>query len=235
MERLELRLLLVDDHELFRDGLFSLLSYQDDMTVVGQTASGEESLRLAESLRPDVVLMDIDLPGIDGIEATRRLKQQLPEVCVIMLTVYDDEDRLFDSIRAGAQGYLVKSIRSTELLERLRGLARGEAAISRKMAARILHEFASLDRAERWPDAVTSLSNREVEVLELVAGRLSNKEIAERLSISENTVKNHLKSILAKLHVESRRDAAAFAVSRGWVRGRSNPGAQGDGLTERLK
>ncbi|MDI3341242.1 MAG: response regulator transcription factor [Sphaerobacter sp.] len=214
----QISLLLVDDHALFREGLASLLSYQPDLTVVGEAASGEEAVERARELVPDVVLMDIDLPGIDGIEATRQIKRQLPEVRVVMLTVYDDEERLFESIKAGAQGYLIKNIRSAELLDQLRGLARGEAAISRRMAARILGEFARLKQQAAILEPDDGLSPREVEVLELVALRLSNKEIAERLCISEHTVKNHLKNILAKLQLSSRRQAAAYAVARGLIR-----------------
>lgn len=213
----QISLLLVDDHALFREGLASLLSYQPDFTVVGEAASGEEAVERARELVPDVVLMDIDLPGIDGIEATRRIKRQLPEVRVVMLTVYDDHERLFQSIKAGAQGYLIKNIRSAELLDQLRGLARGEAAISRRMAARILEEFARLERQAEILEPDGGLSPREVEVLELVALRLSNKEIAARLSISEHTVKNHLKNILAKLQLSSRRQAAAYAVAHGLI------------------
>src|SRR5690606_4690602 len=213
----QISLLLVDDHALFREGLASLLSYQPDFTVVGEAASGEEAVERARELVPDVVLMDIDLPGIDGIEATRRIKRQLPEVRVVMLTVYDDHERLFQSIKAGAQGYLIKNIRSAELLDQLRGLARGEAAISRRMAARILEEFARLERQAEILEPDGGLSPREVQVLELVALRLSNKEIAARLSISEHTVKNHLKHILAKLQLSSRRQAAAYAVAHGLI------------------
>lgn len=213
----QISLLLVDDHALFREGLASLLSYQPDFTVVGEAASGEEAVERARELVPDVVLMDIDLPGIDGIEATRRIKRQLPEVRVVMLTVYDDHERLFQSIKAGAQGYLIKNIRSAELLDQLRGLARGEAAISRRMAARILEEFARLERQAEILEPDGGLSPREVQVLELVALRLSNKEIAARLSISEHTVKNHLKNILAKLQLSSRRQAAAYAVAHGLI------------------
>jgi len=213
----QISLLLVDDHALFREGLASLLSYQPDFTVVGEAASGEEAVERARELVPDVVLMDIDLPGIDGIEATRRIKRQLPEVRVVMLTVYDDHERLFQSIKAGAQGYLIKNIRSAELLDQLRGLARGEAAISRRMAARILEEFARLERQAEILEPDGGLSPREVQVLELVALRLSNKEIAARLSISEHTVKNHLKNILGKLQLSSRRQAAAYAVAHGLI------------------
>lgn len=209
------RILLVDDHDLFRDGLISLLSYQDDFTVVGEAGDAASALTQVEALRPELVLMDINLPGDDGISATRRIKLAHPEVAVVMLTVFDDTDKLLEAIKAGAQGYLVKNIRSAELLEQLRGLARGEAPISRRMASRILDEFRE-PRFVTEPDA--DLTPREVEVLGLVAARLSNREIAERLVISEYTVKNHLKNILGKLHLRSRRQAAAYGVARGWIR-----------------
>jgi DNA-binding NarL/FixJ family response regulator len=210
-----LRLLLVDDHSLFREGLAGLIAYQEDLVVVGEAGDAATALALARELRPDIVLMDVDLPDQDGIAATRALKAALPEVAVVMLTVHDDAEKLIEAVKAGAQGYLVKNIRGAELVEQLRGLARGEAAISRRMAARILEEF----RAPSQPPAPEAeLTNRELEVLELVAGRRSNKEIAARLVISEHTVKNHIKNILGKLQLRSRRQAAAYGVARGWVR-----------------
>src|SRR3990172_2805413 len=136
-----LRLLLVDDHALFREGLVSLLSYQPDFTVVGEAEDAESALAQARALEPDIVLMDIELPGEDGVSAAQRLTTEMPAVTVVMLTVRDDSQTLFEAIQAGAQGYLVKNVRSRELLEQLRGLARGEAAISRRMAARILEEI----------------------------------------------------------------------------------------------
>ena len=209
-----LRLLLVDDHALFREGLLSLLSYQDDFTVVGEAEDAESALDQARALRPDIVLMDVELPGEDGVAATQRLKMEMPEVSIVMLTVHDDSQTLFEAIKAGAQGYLVKNVRSRELLEQLRGLARGEAAISRRMAARILEEI----RGETEPFGPgEELTARELEVLELVVARLSNAEIAERLVISEHTVKNHMKSILSKLHLHNRHQAAAYGIARGWL------------------
>jgi DNA-binding NarL/FixJ family response regulator len=209
-----LRLLLVDDHALFREGLISLLSYQDDFTVVGEAEDAESALNQARALEPDIVLMDIELPGEDGVIATRRLKMEMPAITVVMLTVHDDSQTLFEAIKAGAQGYLVKNVRSRELLERLRGLARGEAAISRRMAARILQEI----RGQAEPlGSEEDLTAREMEVLELVAARLSNAEIAVRLVVSEYTVKNHMKSILSKLHLRNRHQAAAYGVVRGWL------------------
>ena len=209
-----LRLLLVDDHALFREGLIALLSYQDDFTVVGEAEDAESALAQAHALEPDIVLMDIELPGEDGVSATRRLKTAMPAVTVVMLTVHDDSQTLFEAIKAGAQGYLVKNVRSRELLEQLRRLARGEAAISRRMAARILAEVRG--RPEAFgPQA--GLTAREMQVLELVAAHLSNAEIAARLVVSEHTVKNHMKRILSKLHLRNRRQAAAYGVARGWL------------------
>src|SRR5262249_39783619 len=153
----------------------------------------ESALDQARALMPDIVLMDIELPGEDGVSATQRMKLELPAVTVVMLTVRDDSQTLFEAIKAGAQGYLVKNVRSRELLEQLRGLARGEAAIPRRRAAGILEEI----RGHAEPlEAEEALTAREMEVLELVAARLSNAQIAERLVISEHTVKNHMKNIL---------------------------------------
>jgi DNA-binding NarL/FixJ family response regulator len=234
------RLLLADDHPLFRDGLRGLFAYEEDFEVVGEAADGQQALRLAQELMPDVVLMDVDMPGLDGIEATRRLKQAMPYVQVVMLTVHDEDAQLFEAIKAGAQGYLVKSIRAAEMLSLLRGLSQGEAPISRSMAARILEEFrkstttasdepgaqaaGASDVTALPPDAV--LTDREQEVLELLTQRSSNKEIAGRLVISEFTVKNHLRNILSKLHLRSRREAARYAIGHGFggaVAGDSRP------------
>ena len=209
-----LRLLLVDDHALFREGLISLLSYQDDFTVVGEAEDAESALDQARALEPDIVLMDIEFPWEDGVSATRRLTLELPTVTVVMLTVRDDSQTLFEAIKAGAQGYLVKNVRSWELLEQLRGLARGEAAISRRLAARILDEI----RGQTEPlGPEEELTAREMDVLELVVARLSNAEIAEHLVVSEHTVKNHMKRILSKLHLRNRHQAAAYGVARGWL------------------
>ena len=213
------RLLLVDDHALFREGLAGLFAYQDDFLVVGEASDSDTALQKVAIFHPDIVLMDIDIPGEDGIATTRKIKSEYPDVTVVMLTVHDATDKLLEAIKAGAQGYLVKNIRSAELLDQLRGLKRGEAAITRRMAARILEEF---QRGRVTPgrraESPGDLTARELQVLELVADRLSNKEIAARLVISEHTAKNHLKNILAKLHLRSRREAADYGLARGWVR-----------------
>src|SRR5437870_69037 len=168
------RLLLVDDHALFREGLAGLFSYQDDFLLVGEAGDAATALAQTAALQPDIVLMDINMPGADGIATTRRLKSEFPDVTVVMLTVHDATDKLLEAIKAGAQGYLVKNIRSSELLDQLRGLKQGEAAITRRMAARILEEFQrGLTTVGTRGESAHDLTARELEVLELVADRLS--------------------------------------------------------------
>jgi len=214
-----IRVLLADDHALFREGLAGIISAQPDMQVVGEADDGLEAIIKAGELKPDLILMDIQMPGCDGLEATYRIKKELPETVIIMLTVRDDEEMLFEAIKNGAQGYLLKSIRSREMLEMLRGSLRGEAAISPVMAGRMLEEFRRL--SQQAPGESSSetdkLTHREQEVLSLVAQGLSDKEISVQLSISLYTVKSHLRNILSKLQVSSRREAARLAKSKGLV------------------
>jgi DNA-binding NarL/FixJ family response regulator len=221
------RLLLADDHALFRDGLTRLFAYEDDFEVVGEAADTESVVEAARRLVPDLVLMDVDTPGGGGLVSTRGIKAEQPAMRIVMLTVHDDDETLFQAIKAGAQGYLVKSIRASEMLDLLRGMMRGEAPISRGMAARILEEFRSSGSAgartddSREADPTATLSLREQEVLSLVADRYTNKEIAQRLVLSEYTVKNHLSNILGKLHVRSRAEAARYAACAPQQRSRS--------------
>ena len=210
------RILLVDDHALFRSGVASLLAGQPDFEVVGEAGTGEQGLELARDLLPDVILMDVSMPGMDGLEATRLIKTELPYVRIIILTISDSEPSLFEAIKAGAQGYLLKSIEPRALFGALRGVVQGEAPLSRVMAARLLDEFGRQVRQDGVPPPEPGgLSPREQEVLkQLTLGR-SNKEIASSMKIAENTVKNHLKNILEKLHLENRVQAATFAVREG--------------------
>jgi len=213
-----IRVLLADDHSLFREGLAGIISSQPDMEVVGEAADGLEAIVKAGELKPDLILMDIQMPGCDGLEATQKIKKELPETVIVMLTVRDEDEQLFEAIKSGAQGYLLKSIRSRVLLEMLRGAMRGEAAISTALAGRMLEEFRRLSQPA--PHAavraeLAALTFREQEVLGLVAQGQTDKEIAAQLSISLHTVKSHLRNILAKLQVNSRREAAWLAKSRG--------------------
>jgi DNA-binding NarL/FixJ family response regulator len=213
------RVLLADDHILFREGLAGILSSQADMEVVGEADDGLEAIIKAEELKPDLILMDIQMPGCDGLEATLKIKKELPQTVIVILTVRDDEEKLFDAIKSGAQGYLLKNIRAHEMLEMLRGALRGEAAISPLLAGRILEEFRRLGQQQpsARAEGADLLTLREQEVLGLVAMGLSDKEISAQLSISLYTAKSHLRSILFKLQVNSRREAARIAKARGMV------------------
>ncbi|MBN9386484.1 MAG: response regulator transcription factor [Chloroflexi bacterium] len=248
-----LKLLLADDHALFREGLAGLLAHYNDIQVVGQAANGQEAFELASQLLPDAILMDIDMPVLDGLTATRLITTEMPYIKVVILTVHEDEDRLFEAIRNGAEGYLLKNVRPAEMIEMLRSMQAGEAPISRLMASRLLREFArqtkatdsnstkpqqqiepvsAKERSDQTKKAdepslkattlpsvsspaqlnrvegLSDLSGREREVLELVAQQATNKEIALKLNLSEFTVKNHLRNILAKLHMKNRFQAA---------------------------
>jgi DNA-binding NarL/FixJ family response regulator len=208
--------MLADDHALLREGLAGIIDSQADMEVIGEAGDGLEAIIKANELRPELILMDIQMPGCDGLEATRKIKQTLPATVIVMLTVRDDEEKLFEAIKCGAQGYLLKNIRSQDMLSMLRGALKGEAAIPPYLAGRMLEEFRRLSR--QGVDEIQDQSNltlREQEVLALVAEGQSDKEIAERLIISLYTVKSHLRNILAKLQVSSRKEAARLARDKG--------------------
>ena len=213
-----LRILLADDHLLFRKGLARLLDAQLDFEVVGEAADGLEAVEQTRLLQPDLVLMDISMPNCDGLEATRRIKAQMPEVRVVMLTVSDDEQDLTTAVQHGADGYLLKDLLPETLFQQLRGLMSGETPVSRAMTGKLFRQLAQRGRPAVQPAATTVLSARECEVLALIVSGYSNPEIAEELGIARNTVKNHLRSILAKLGVRNRAQAAAYAVSHGLVR-----------------
>jgi len=213
-----IRVLLVDDHVLFRKGLASLIDPLEDMEVVGEAGDGREALERARELMPDLILMDIHMPGWDGLKATQLIKEEMPYVKIVMLTISDDNEDIFEAIKSGAQGYLLKNLEPEELFELIRGVYRGEAPISGLTAARILDEFARLAQKETWvSDSGESLTPREKDVLQLVAQGATNKEIASQLFIAESTVKNHLRNILAKLHVQNRVQAAAYALREGLI------------------
>ena len=212
-----LRILLVDDHLLFRKGLAQLLSAQPDFEVAGEATDGLEAVEQTRLLHPDLVLMDIRMPNCDGLEATRRIKTQSPEVQVVMLTVSDDEQDLVAAVRHGADGYLLKDLRPEALFQQLRDLTAGKAPLSRTMTGKLLRQLAQRDRPMVHPAAADVLSKRECDVLPLIVNGYSNQEIAEELGIARNTVKNHLRSIISKLGVKNRTQVAAYAVSHGLV------------------
>lgn len=212
-----MRILLVDDYILFRKGLISLLASQEDFEVVGEAENGLEALEQSRKLMPDLILMDITMPVCDGLEATRRILAEMPYVKIVILTVAEDDQSLFEAIKSGAYGYLLKKLDPDQLFEMLRGISRGEAPISRFMASKIMHEFSQLASKGGTEAEGQQLTKREQEVLQLIAQGLSNKEIAGRLVVAENTVKNHLKNILAKLHLGNRVQAAVYAVQQGLV------------------
>lgn len=212
-------ILLVDDHVLFREGLRSLSRHWEDFEVVGEASNGLEALEMARELLPDVILMDITMPLMDGLEATRQIKRELPTSRVIMLTVSEDEDNLFEAIKAGAHGYILKDTPSRRLHDFIRGAMRGEAPMSGTMAAKVLDEFNKPQGTHEDPCEilVESLSDREQQVLQLVSEGLTNQEIGDRLFLSESTVKKHLANILDKLHLSNRVQAAVYAVRKGLI------------------
>jgi two-component system, NarL family, response regulator LiaR len=208
--------LLVDDHEMVRRGVRAFLETQPDISVVAEAGSGEEAVGLAAEHAPDVALMDLIMPGMDGVEATRRLTSQSPRTRVVMLTSYHDDEHVFPAIRAGALSYVLKEIGPGELADAVRKAAVGEAVLHPRVAARVVRELHGARRDE--PNAFRELSDRELEVLKLIADGLTNAEIADRLYVSEKTVKSHVSNILGKLHLADRTQAAVYAWRQGVVR-----------------
>jgi two-component system NarL family response regulator len=209
-----IRVLVADDHALFRSGLRTVLASEPGIEIVGEAEDGEEAVARAEEVAPDVVLMDVRMPRKGGIEAARAIKQVSPTTSILMLTVSDEEDDLYEAVKAGANGYLLKEISIEEVASAVRGAVRGQSLISPSMAAKLLTEFSNLVRKseERQQVNAPRLTDRELEVLKLVAQGRTNRAIAESLYISENTVKNHIRNILEKLHLHSRLEAVMYAV-----------------------
>jgi DNA-binding NarL/FixJ family response regulator len=210
---LPIRVLLADPHALFRRGVRLVLEDEPDIEVVGEAGEGLDAVERVVELVPDLVLMDVRMPGVSGIEATRRVRELVPSVKVAILTVSEDDEDLFAAVRAGATGYLLKEVSIEELPDAVRAVARGHSLISPSMASRLLGEFNALSRrVEEQSGNAPRLSDRELEVLPLVAQGKSNKDIATELVIAENTVKNHVRNILEKLQLRSRMEAAMYAV-----------------------
>jgi DNA-binding NarL/FixJ family response regulator len=212
-----IRVLIADDQALFRRGLYVVLGTEENIEVVAEAEDGEQAILKAEEMAPDVVLMDVRMPRVNGIEAASRIRETLPSTKILMLTVSDEEDDLYEAIKAGANGYLLKEISVEEVASAIRAVVQGQSLISPSMASKLLNEFNSLsrqaaDRREQLPAPV--LTARELEVLKLVARGMSNRDVADQLYISENTVKNHVRNILEKLHLHSRMEAVMYAVRK---------------------
>jgi len=208
--------MIVDDHEMVRRGACSYLEAQPDISVVAQAGSGEEALKLAQEFIPDVVLMDLVMPGMDGVETTRRVKIISPRTQIIILTSFHQDEFIFPALQAGAISYLLKDVKAKELVEAIHRAARGEATLHPRIAARVIKTFRSLEPDESNP--FTALTERELEVLKLIAKGTPNEKIADQLVISVGTVKGHVSNILSKLHLVDRTQAAAYAWQAGIVR-----------------
>lgn len=212
----KIRVLVADDHSVVREGTRRILEQEPDIEVVGEAADGQEAVSLAAALRPDVAIIDISMPVLDGIEATRRIKAGVPEVAILILTAYDDDEFVFSLLEAGVAGYLLKSVRHQELVAAVRAVHGGESVLHPLVTRKVINRFAPSRKGETTvpPEAV---SERELEILLLAAGGMSNKDIAERLCISTRTVQAHLGHIFNKLRVSSRTEAVVRALREGWV------------------
>lgn len=206
-----IRILIADDHNLFRDGMRALLNTIPDFVVVGDAATGDESIQLAKQLQPDVMLMDIQMPGVNGIEATRRITQTSPHIGILVVTMFQDDDSVFSAMRAGARGYILKGADQDEMMRAIRAAANGEAIFGPEIAKRLMNFFAGAKSPQIFPE----LTDREREVLGLIAQGASNSEIAAKLALAGKTVRNHISNIFAKLQVADRAQAIIKARDAG--------------------
>lgn len=214
----KIKILIADDHAVVREGTRRILEQERDMEVVGEAGDGEEAVAMATGLKPDVAIIDISMPKMDGIEATRRIKAVCPSINVLILSAYDDDQFIFSLLEAGAAGYLLKSIRSHELLDAVRAVYSGESVLHPSIARKVLNHFVSTsDKPAEGKEPSGMLSDREIEVLKLAAKGLSNQDIAEKLYLSIRTVQGHLGHIFNKLQVGSRTEAVVRALKEGWV------------------
>ena len=211
----KIKIIIADDHPVVREGLSAMLAREEDILVVAEAKDGREAVKMASKHSPDIVLMDLRMPEMDGVEAIRHLKEQNPEIQVIILTTYDDDEDIFRGIEAGARAYLLKDAPREELFKAIRAVSRGESLIDPSITGRVLDRLTKLSQQVQTPEI---LSDRELEVLTLIARGTSNKEIADTLTISESTVKTHIQSIFHKLEVNDRTEAVTEALKRGIIR-----------------
>jgi DNA-binding NarL/FixJ family response regulator len=212
----KIAILISDDHTLFRRGIRKLLEDEADLVVVGEAADGHEAVRLARELVPDVVLMDIQMPGIDGIEVTRVLRREMPHLGIVFVTMYEDDEFVFRGLQAGGRGYILKDADPDTMLRAIRAVANGESLLGPTIALKVMRQFSAMEPVHECVGE--GLTPREVEVLKLIAQGLANKEIAQRLAISPKTVKNHINNILSKLHLYDRTQATLYAIRSGLVK-----------------
>jgi len=212
-----IRILIADDHAFVREGTRRILEQEPDLEVVAEAGDGEEAVKLSCDLKPDVVLVDVAMPRLDGIEATRRIKAQCPAVAVLVLSAYDDDQFIFGLLEAGAAGYLLKSVRGLEIVDAIRAVHAGESVLHPSVARKVLNRFAGVSGKQRDKKSLDLLTEREMEVLRMVTKGLSNKDIADDLCLSVRTIQGHLANIFNKLRVSSRTEAVVHALKEGWV------------------
>jgi DNA-binding NarL/FixJ family response regulator len=213
----KIKILIADDHALVREGMCRILEQEPDLEVVAEAGDGEEAVMLASDLKPDVVLIDVAMPKLDGIEATRRIKTLCPAVAVLVLSAYDNDQFVFGLLEAGAAGYMLKSVRGHEIVDAIRAVYAGESVLHPSVARKVLNRFAGVSSKPRERKSLEVLTEREMEVLKLVTKGLSNKDIADELCLSVRTVQGHLANIFNKLRVGSRTEAVVHALKEGWV------------------
>jgi NarL family two-component system response regulator LiaR len=213
----KIKILIADDHAFVREGTRRILEQEPDLEVVAEAGDGEEAVTLASDLKPDVAIIDVSMPKLDGIEATRRIKALCPAVAVLVLSAYDDDQFVFGLLEAGAAGYLLKSVRGHEIVDAIRAVDAGESVLHPSVARKVLNRFASVSNRAQRKKPLELLTEREMEVLKLVTKGLSNKDIADGLSLSIRTVQGHLANIFNKLRVSSRTEAVVHALKEGWV------------------
>lgn len=216
-----IKVVVVDDHTLLREGLCTILNMEEDISVIGEAGNGHEAIEEAKKVKPDIILMDINMPEMNGIDATRKIKESFPEIKIIALTLHDDDQYVFEMVRAGAKGYVLKDVESQELIETIRKVNKGESMMTARVTSKLLDEFNRLssrkNERNKRDELLPQLTQREKEILCLIARGMSNRQIAAELYISEKTVKNHISSLFRKVNVADRTQAALLAIKIGLV------------------